>query len=102
MSKELTEAEKKAQTEKQEQADRELLAKKSKVPVTEIQPTQEEEFNGKVNQLVKDLFKAVNHADYNQVETIKRVVADAFGAALKANYETDLLADYDPFTPKPA
>lgn len=102
MSKELTEAEKQADKAKAEQKDRELLAKKAHVPITEIQPTQEEEFNGKVNQLVKDLFKAVNHADYNQVETIKRVVADAFAAALRANYETDLLADYDPFTPKPA
>jgi len=102
MKKELTEEEKKAETAKEEKHDRELLAKKAHVKVEEIQPTPEEEFNGKVNKLVKDIFAAVNHADYDQIKVIQSVVNDAFAAAYKVNYETDLLANYDPFIPKPA
>jgi len=95
--KELTPEEKKAEVAKQEAADRALLAKKAHVPVEEIKPTPEEEFNGKANKLVKDIFVALNHADYAQVQVLKNVITEALDAAYQVNYETDLLADYDPF-----
>ena len=46
---------------------------------------------------MKDIFVALNHADYAQVQVLKNVITEALDAAYQVNYETDLLADYDPF-----